>query len=115
VTTEAEMKRYTMTIPGTQVTFDMIPIRGGEFTMGSPQDEAGRKDDEGPLHKVKISPFWMGKTEVTWDEYELFMFADQERKFKGEIPTDPYVDKISGRGLTSDETLRRDELRHGQE
>jgi formylglycine-generating enzyme required for sulfatase activity len=95
VTTEAEMKSYKMTIPGTQVTFEMVPIRGGEFTMGSPQNEDGRQEDEGPLHKVKISPFWMGKTEVTWDEYELFMFADQERKFKGEIPTDPYVDKIS--------------------
>jgi formylglycine-generating enzyme required for sulfatase activity/mono/diheme cytochrome c family protein len=95
VTTEAEMKPYAMTIPGTQVTFAMVPIRSGEFTMGSPQNEAGRQADEGPLHKVKISPFWMGKTEVTWDEFELFMFADQERKFKGEIPTDPYVDKIS--------------------
>ena len=95
VTTEAEMKPYTMTIPGTQVTFGMVPIRSGEFTMGSPQNEAGRQADEGPLHKVKISPFWMGKCEVTWDEFELFMFADQERKFKGEIPTDPYVDKIS--------------------
>ena len=95
VTTEPEMKPYTTTIPGTQVTFEMVPIRGGEFTMGSPQNENGRQEDEGPLHKVKISPFWMGKTEVTWDEFELFMFADQERKFKGEIPTDPYVDKIS--------------------
>jgi len=95
VSTEAEMKRYTTTIPGTQVTFEMVPIRGGEFTMGSPQNESGRQPDEGPLHKVKISPFWMGKCEVTWDEFELFMFADQERKFKGEIPTDPYVDKIS--------------------
>jgi formylglycine-generating enzyme required for sulfatase activity len=95
VTTEPEMKPYTTTIPGTQVTFEMVPIRSGEFTMGSPQNENGRQEDEGPLHKVKISPFWMGKTEVTWDEFELFMFADQERKFKGEIPTDPYVDKIS--------------------
>jgi formylglycine-generating enzyme required for sulfatase activity len=94
-TREADMKPYTNTIPGTQVTFAMVPIRGGEFVMGSPQNEAGRQADEGPLHKVKISPFWMGTCEVTWDEFELFMFADQERKFKDQIPTDPYVDKIS--------------------
>jgi formylglycine-generating enzyme required for sulfatase activity/mono/diheme cytochrome c family protein len=94
-TSEADMKPYTNTIPGTQVTFGMVPIRGGEFVMGSPQNEASRQPDEGPLHKVKISPFWMGKCEVTWDEFELFMFADQERKFKDQIPTDPYVDKIS--------------------
>ena len=95
VTSEADMKPYTNTIPGTRVEFALVPIPGGEFTMGSPQNEAGRQPDEGPLHKVKISPFWMGKCEVTWNEFELFMFADQERKFKAEIPTDPYVDKIS--------------------
>jgi formylglycine-generating enzyme required for sulfatase activity/mono/diheme cytochrome c family protein len=95
VTSEADMKPYTNTIPGTRVEFALMPIPGGEFTMGSPQNETGRQPDEGPLHKVKISPFWMGKCEVTWNEFELFMFADQERKFKAEIPTDPYVDKIS--------------------
>jgi formylglycine-generating enzyme required for sulfatase activity len=95
VTSEAEMKPYTVTIPGTQVSFDMAAIPSGEFMMGSPESEKGRAPDEGPAHKVKISPFWMGKCEVTWNEFELFMFADQERKFKGQIPTDPYVDKVS--------------------
>ena len=95
VKTEADMKPYTNTIPGTEVRFGMVPIKGGEFVMGSPAAEKGRKADEGPQHKVKISPFWMGVCEVTWDEYELFMFQDQERKFKDTIATDPYVDKIS--------------------
>jgi formylglycine-generating enzyme required for sulfatase activity len=95
VTQEADMKPYAMTIPGTQVSYQMVPIRGGEFIMGSGAGEAGRKPDEGPQHKRKIAPFWMGKCEVTWDEFELFMFPDQERKFKGQIATDPYVDKVS--------------------
>jgi formylglycine-generating enzyme required for sulfatase activity/mono/diheme cytochrome c family protein len=95
VTAEGEMKPYSVTIPGTQVTYHMVPIRGGEFTMGSSAGEAGRKPDEGPQHKVKISPFWMGKCEITWYEFDLFMFPDQERKFKDQIATDPYVDKIS--------------------
>ncbi len=94
-TTEAEMKAYTNTIPGTQVTYGMTPIKGGEFLMGSPANEAGRNSDEGPQHKVKIEPFWMGVCEVTWNEYELFMYQDEERKFRKEIVTDPYVDKIS--------------------
>ena len=95
VKNEAGMKGYTNTIPGTQVTYAMVPIKGGEFTMGSPANEKGRTGDEGPQHKVRIEPFWMGQTEVTWSEYELFMYQDEERKFKKEIPTDPYVDKIS--------------------
>ncbi|HTD67044.1 MAG TPA: c-type cytochrome domain-containing protein, partial [Candidatus Limnocylindria bacterium] len=93
--TEAEMKAYTNTIPGTQVSYSMTPIKGGEFVMGSPAPEAGRKPDESPQHKVKIEPFWMGVCEVTWSEYELFMYQDEERKFQKEIVTDPYVDKIS--------------------
>jgi len=44
---------------------------------------------------VKISPFWMGQCEVTWAEFELFMFPDEERKFKDSIATDPYIDKVS--------------------
>jgi formylglycine-generating enzyme required for sulfatase activity/mono/diheme cytochrome c family protein len=95
VNSEKDMKSYTNTIHGTQVSFVMVPIPDGEFLMGSPPNEPGRHPDEGPQHKVKISPFWMGQCEVTWNEFELFMFTDQERKFKGQIPTDPYIDKIS--------------------
>ncbi len=70
-TCEAEMKAYTEQISGTGVTFDMVPIPGGEFLMGSPADEPKRKADEGPQHRVRIEPFWMGKYEVTWNEYAL--------------------------------------------
>lgn len=65
---------YTETIPSTTVTFEMIALPGGSFSMGSPDAEPDRKPDEGPVHTVKLSPFWIGKTEVTWDEYEQFYF-----------------------------------------
>ncbi len=52
----------------------MVPIPGGKFLMGSPEDEEDRNEDEGPQHEVEIEPFWMGKYEVTWDEYEIWMF-----------------------------------------
>jgi len=94
-TTERDMKPYTNTIPGSQVSYGMVTIPSGEYTMGSPAKEPGRQADEGPQHKVQISPFWMGRCEVTWSEFELFMFPDEERKFKGTIATDPYIDKIS--------------------
>jgi formylglycine-generating enzyme required for sulfatase activity len=93
--TAADMKLYTNTIPGTKVTYVMVPIPGGEFAMGSPEGEKNRKADEGPQHKVKIEPFWMGQLEVTWNEYDLFVYTDEERKFKDTLPTDPEVDKIS--------------------
>ena len=64
----AAVAPYTETIPGTSVTFDMVPIPGGTFTMGSPATEPFRADDEGPPVKVTVAPFWMGKLEVTWSE-----------------------------------------------
>jgi formylglycine-generating enzyme required for sulfatase activity len=63
---------YTEKIPNSSVSFDMIAIPGGRFKMGSPDSEAGRLPDEGPVHEVDIAPFWMAKCEVTWDEYEIF-------------------------------------------
>ena len=42
------MKPYTTTIPGTDVSFDMVPIPGGKFKMGSPENEKGRKRGRRP-------------------------------------------------------------------
>lgn len=94
-TKQEDMKAYTNTIPGTDVKYSMVAIPGGEFLMGSPADEPNRQADEGPQHKVKISPFWMGQFEITWNEYELFMFPDDEKKMRENFPTDPEVDKLS--------------------
>jgi formylglycine-generating enzyme required for sulfatase activity len=57
---------------GLKMTFVLIPA--GEFLMGSPADEADRHDDEGPVHRVRISrPFLMGKYEVTQAQWEKVM------------------------------------------
>jgi formylglycine-generating enzyme required for sulfatase activity len=69
-----------------------MPVPEGEFLMGSPEAEPGRNPDEGPQHKVRISPFWMGRCEVTWNEYELFVFLGRERTLSL-IQTDPAGDK----------------------
>ncbi len=112
-TTEAEMKPYTETIPGSDAKFEMVPIPGGKFLMGSPTDEEDRVEDEGPQVEVQISPFWMGKHEVTWDEYELWAMGlhKQRRQVLGQestkydeladaitIPTKPYQDMTFGMG-----------------
>jgi len=102
---------YTESIPDTKITFDMVPIPGGSFTMGSPDSEANRQPDEGPAHTVKVDGFYMGKLEVTWDEYDQFGFKlDLQRKRKLGItlpqdagdavtrPTPPYADESWGWG-----------------
>jgi len=67
------MVPYEATIPGTEVKYTMVPIPGGTFTMGSPEDEDARREDEGPQFEVTVKPFWMGKYEVTWAEYKQYM------------------------------------------
>ncbi|MGB7160660.1 MAG: SUMF1/EgtB/PvdO family nonheme iron enzyme [Tepidisphaeraceae bacterium] len=52
-------------IPGQLVTFDMIKVPAGKVTV---------KTVDGKTQEVDIKPVWIGKTEVTWDEYDVFMF-----------------------------------------
>src|SRR3954453_23581155 len=63
---------YTETIPGAKVRFEMVAIPGGTFFIGGQPGEAGHGDDESPKRPIAIRPFCMGKTEVTWDEYDEF-------------------------------------------
>jgi formylglycine-generating enzyme required for sulfatase activity len=49
---------------------DMVVLPAGSFTMGTPGDEYHRRDHEAQ-HLVTIAqPFAVGKTEVTWDQWE---------------------------------------------
>jgi formylglycine-generating enzyme required for sulfatase activity len=56
------------TSPSTGMTFLRIP--GGEFMMGSPEEDEDASDDEKPAHKVRVSPFLLGVTEVTQAQYK---------------------------------------------
>ena len=67
-----EFANYTDTLLDTLVTFNMIAISGGTFLMGSPETEAYRNPDEDKIREVKLSPFWMGETEVSWREFDFY-------------------------------------------
>lgn len=105
--TEAAMQPYKAAIPHTDVSFEMAPIKGGEFVMGTPESESGRQKDESPQRTVKISSFWMGKYEVTWDDYRLFMFSQMAKEDVNKDavvdaisrPTRPYVEMSFGMGI----------------
>lgn len=44
---------------------ELVRIPGGTFRMGSPEDEPGRWDSEGPQHAVTVPSFLMGRYPVT--------------------------------------------------
>jgi formylglycine-generating enzyme required for sulfatase activity len=53
----------------------MVYIPPGEFTMGSNDN-----DNEKPLHTVFLDGYWMGKYEVTFDQYDKY--CEEKNKSK---------------------------------
>jgi sulfatase modifying factor 1 len=76
------MTAYAETIPGTEILFEMMPIPGGRFRLGSPTNETGHSRSEGPQVTIEVPAMWVGKCEVTWGEYREFMrLCDVFEKF----------------------------------
>jgi formylglycine-generating enzyme required for sulfatase activity len=94
-----DFSQYNQKIIGIDYNLEMTPIKGGVFLMGSPKSEKNRLADEGPVHQVKVDPFWMSKYETTWDLYHLFMQRDIDKnqpKFDSQDEVNIEVDAISG-------------------
>jgi formylglycine-generating enzyme required for sulfatase activity len=50
---------------------ELVVVPAGRFTMGSPANEEGRNNDEGPQHQVTFSQsFAVGRFAVTFDEWD---------------------------------------------
>lgn len=102
-------RQYVQSIPATAVAFEMIFIPSGDFMMGSPPTEPGRNPDEGPQHQVSVDSLWVGKVEVTWDLFELFLsenkslftgLPEEKKKIVDAVsrPTPPFEDPSMGMG-----------------
>ncbi|WP_414582755.1 caspase, EACC1-associated type [Scytonema sp. PCC 10023] len=55
---------------GNDALLEMVAIPGGQFLMGSPENEPERFDNESPQHSVTIQPFYMGKFPVTQAQWK---------------------------------------------
>jgi formylglycine-generating enzyme len=63
-----------------------VAVAGGAFWMGSPVEEPGRFANEGPLHRVHLSPYWLSKTEVTTDQWRAVMGSVPLPGGAGDLP-----------------------------
>lgn len=62
----------TFTVNG--VKFTMVPVEGGTFTMGATSEQGSdAEEDEKPAHKVTLSDYYIGQTEVTQALWEAVM------------------------------------------
>jgi formylglycine-generating enzyme required for sulfatase activity len=76
--------RYQEKIDGTLVTFEMRLVDGGEL------DAAGGSDK-----RIKVAPFYIGVTEVTWDLYDVYALELDRAADRGAAdaiarPSNPY-------------------------
>ena len=62
----------TFTVNG--VTFEMIAVKGGTFTMGGTAEQGSNAEsDEKPTHSVTLSDYYIGKFEVTVELFRTFI------------------------------------------
>ncbi|MGV3485123.1 MAG: formylglycine-generating enzyme family protein [Planctomycetaceae bacterium] len=94
------MVPYTVTIPGSDVKFDMIPVPGGTFMLGSSEDDPEHREDEGPQIQVSVPPMWVAKTETNWAQYSEYMklyaiFKEFEARGERVVTPDNLPDAIT--------------------
>lgn len=71
-TKTTQMKDLNFTVKG--VTFTMVAVQGGTFTMGATYEQIGDNyEDEEPTHKVTLSSYYIGKFEVTQELWIALM------------------------------------------
>lgn len=97
---------YSEPLAGSGQSLQMVPVKGGTFTMGS--NKAGAA--EAPEHQVEVADFWMAAYEITWDQYAQFSEeknleynTDRGDEVRLEVDgiasaTTPYVDMSHGMG-----------------
>ena len=78
---------HTFTVNGVQ--FTMVAVGGGTFTMGA-TSEQGRDawDDEKPAHKVTLSDYYIGQTEVTQALWKAVMGSNPSNHKGDNLPVE---------------------------
>ena len=90
-TEEAPIVIETITVNG--VSFNMIQVEGGTFTMGSvynPYDGITDYADEEPAHSVTLTTYSIGETEVTQELWKAVMGSDSPASWGEYMKKDDY-------------------------
>ncbi|MBR5086327.1 MAG: SUMF1/EgtB/PvdO family nonheme iron enzyme [Muribaculaceae bacterium] len=72
--------KETFTVNG--VSFTMVKVVGGTFTMGATSEQGISYDDAKPAHSVTLSTYYIGQTEVTRELWQAVM-SSNPREFNG--------------------------------
>jgi len=84
---------------GGGISLEMVQIPVGSFKMGSPEGEG--TDDERPQHNVTVQQFFLGKYQVTQEEWAIVATTFP----KVEINIDPDPSRFKGKRLPIERVL----------
>ena len=73
------------------VSFEMVKVEGGTFTMGATAEQTGVFGDEKPAHQVTLPSYYIGKTEVTQELWQAVMGSNPSNFTGTNLP----VEKVS--------------------
>ena len=93
-----EFANYTQALDDKQIAIELVAVEGGTFLMGSGESDVMRKKDEKPQHEVALDAFWIGKYEITWDQYDAFVYEQfNNPEFKPNTKLEALgIDALSG-------------------
>ena len=80
---QSESNPNVLPITVNGVSFNMIKVDGGTFTMGATYEQKNPYDDEKPTHQVTLSSYYIGETEVTQALWKAVM-GNNPSWFKGD-------------------------------
>jgi formylglycine-generating enzyme required for sulfatase activity len=97
---------YSFLIPGTKTSIEMVPVPAGKFHLSLQTQTGEHKSVE-----VNIAPFWIAKTETTWEQYKPFLdlgplFRQFEKLKIRQINPNNEIDGITAPSLIYDENYR---------
>ena len=78
------------------VSFAMIPVKGGTFSMGATPEQPYAWDDEYPVHQVTLSSYSIGQTEVTQALWKAVMGYPCPSEFIGDsLPVEYSLSRVN--------------------
>ena len=83
---EKRVKEITFNVDG--VSFKMIHVDGGSFMMGTPKDDFDAFDDEKRRHRVSLSAYYIGETQVTQALWKAVMRSNPSNRNGDNLPVD---------------------------
>ena len=87
--TQTQTSLHDLTITVSGVTFTMVAVRGGTFQMGATSEQGSAANgDEKPAHRVTLSDYYIGQTEVTQALWQAVMGSNPSNWKGNNLPVE---------------------------